>query len=232
MFLLALSVCLRAVFAGAASSSDDDATTTIDIFERYAGNLIYNDTDGSCIACNGSCVEEHAVSPHSWTAKLEYILNDETNYNDVETCKGYATDVAQYGVVAFTWRSSDHLCSLHVLDVTHNIAEEMINFNGFDWVEENPYNTGPLFLVRYPKETDADTVDAMCYYGLNINQTPNIAREANQMIIITVVVIMIVWNGWMNHTKNYPEVVKRPRPTEESDNEHNIYQMDSPKKDE
>jgi len=229
MILLVLALYFRRVLCG--SSEDTDASTTrIDIFERYAGNLIYNNTDGSCIACNGSCTEDNAVAPHSWTATLYTLGNVVLD----EMCESYAMAVAEYGVVAFTWWEDEHKCSLHVTTSEYNISEYMVIHNGFDWIEEHPYNTGPLFLVRYPQDTDESTVDAQCYYGLNINQTPNIAREANQLIIATVVIIMIAWNGWMKHTDQYPDLVKRPTTDNNSDNENepNIYDPASPKKDE
>jgi len=223
MLLLVLSICLRSTLSASSSDSEDTTTTRIDIFERYAGNLIYDDngTDGSCIACNGSCTREYAVSPHSWTAKLEYTVGDYVYTNEIDKCEEYATSTAEYGVVAYTWWESEHICRLHVTTSEENIAELMINYNGFNWTEEHRYNTGPLFLVRYPTDTDESTMQAQCYYGLNINQTPNIAKEANKVIIATVVVIMLAWNGWMKHTNQYPaDLMKSSATDDEIKNAH------------
>lgn len=227
MFLLVLSVYIR-VLSGA-SSSNEKTSNTIDLFELYAGNLIYsNNQDGSCIACNGKCNRDNAVSPHSWTAVLEYV-NYEGNIEseDLDRCRAYAADVAEFGVRAFTWNKVNHTCSLHVLEDTHDIATEMFLHNHFEWVHENPENKGPLFLVRYPS-VPVD-VAAVCYYGLNINNTPNIVRESNVVIIITVVIIIVSWNVWMNHTENYPPFLRQAHlPAESLEEEKNyIYTNDS-----
>jgi len=211
MFLLVLFVYLR-VLSGAGSSDEETSTdSTIDLFELYAGNLIYSDNqDGSCIACNNSiCDRDNAVSPHSWTAVLEYdTLEGETVYEDLDRCRAYAADVAEFGVKAFTWNNLNHTCSLHVLENEHDIATAMFVHNHFTWLHENPENKGPLFLVRYPSvPVDAD---AVCYYGLDINRTPNIAKQANILIIITVVIIVVSWLVWMNHTENYPPFFGQP----------------------
>jgi len=236
MFLLVLSLCLRVV-SGAGSSEEETTTeTTIELFERYAGNLTYsNNEDGSCIACsNGSCNEDSAVSPHSWTAVLELEINNEIYYNDEDGCRGYAKDVAEFGVVAFTWKNSSRQCSLHVLAETHNINAKMHKHNAYVWVEENPNNTGPLFLVRYPTSLSTEEIDAVCYYGLNINNTPNVVMELNMVIIITVVIIIISWNVWMNHTENYPPFFGDghvlPEASDDNSYEkqmHNIYTKES-----
>jgi len=234
MFLLVLSVCLR-ILSGAGSSDEaSSADSTIELYELYAGNLIYsNYEDGSCIACKGACNETSAVPPHSWTAVLNYNNSKgEIVYEDVDRCRAYAADVAEFGVKAFTWNKRTKECSLHVLAETTDIGLEMWVHNRFEWKHEHVENTGPLFLVRYPsKRVEAD---AVCYYGLNINNTPNIARETNILIIITVVIIIISWNVWMNHTENYPPFFGEGHvPTDSSDDgqeKHNIYRDDSKEK--
>lgn len=226
MFFVALSVCLRVLSAG----SSDEATSTdsnIELFEPYAGNLIFSDyQDGSCIACNGTCNETNAVSPHSWTAVLEY----DNGYGlDLEWCRAYATDVVEFGVKAFTWNKRSHTCSLHVLDNNHDIQHEMWLHNHFEWNEMYINNTGPLFLVRYP--SGVEDVDTVCYYGLNINKYPNISRELNVMIIVSVVIIIISWNVWMNHTNAYPPFFGEGHVSSESSEDrtnekHDIYSRD------
>lgn len=226
MFLLVLRVCLH-VQAASSSESGEEAT----YFALYAGNLEFsNKSDGSCIACNGSCSGSTAVRPHSWTADLVYERDNVTYYNDLEMCRGYAHAVNQYGVKAFTWKYSTRTCSLHVLDVTYNIGAEMTNYNGFEWIEENVDNTGSIILVTYPKT--AEEVDTSCYYGLDINETPNITKEGNVGLIIFVVVTIIAWNGWMNHTDNYPPFISghggSPETSEDDDNKgQGIYTDDS-----
>jgi len=232
MFLLVLSVSLR-VLSGAGSSDETTYADSIDLFELYAGNLIYsNNLDGSCIACShGICNETNAVKPHSWTAVLEYYnVDGDKVYQDLDRCRAYAADVAEFGVKAFTWKEENHTCSLHVLGNNHDISVEMYTHNHFTWIHEYPENTGPLFLVRYPS-VSVD-VDAVCYYGLNINSTPNIATETNVLIIVSVIIIIISWNVWMNHTENYPPFFGQahmpPENSEERSYEkHNIYANDS-----
>jgi len=201
MFWLVFWICLH---VKAASSSEGGVKDTW--FGLYAGNLTYsNNTDGGCIACNGTCNGETAVYPHSWTAQLVYWHDNERINKTRESCTSYALDVAKYGVVGFTWRSFDYICSVHVEDGTHNIGAEMINYNGFDWTEEYPDNTGHLILVTYPKGFEGvDNVENYCFYGLDINRSQNVIREVNMAIIIFVVFVITAWNGWMNHTDNYP----------------------------
>jgi hypothetical protein len=207
MFLLVIELCLYVVYG--AESSGDETVTEIDTFELYAGNLTYsNNQDGSCIACDvknaTSCTRANAVSPHSWTAKLEYYKNDTGTYvyKDRQTCEQYAHDVKSLGVVAFTWRNSTHSCSLHVRNSIEDIGTAMVIYNGFTWTRENPENTGPLYLVSYP--TMDLEVDAVCYYGLNINSTPNITFISNILILLFVLFVITAWNVWMYHTDNYP----------------------------
>merc|ERR1719419_1509122 len=149
-----------------AGTTKEDKPSGISEFVIYAGRLIYNDTnDAGCIACDGSCTEENALK------------------------------LADYGVVGFTWTKDSHICSLHVLEKEYDLAEAMVIYNGFDWVEENKNNTGPLYLYQYPRDKDQESLNAMCYYGILIQGTRNIASEVNTTLIGVVVVIMITWNG-------------------------------------
>jgi len=230
MFLFALWVCLHVQAAATTSDGGEESTW----FGLYAGNLLFSEyTDGSCIACDGDCNGSSAVSPHSWTAKLVYVIDNVTHYKDQKTCQGYAQEVAKHGVVAFTWRKANHSCSLHVKGETYNLGAEMVNHNGFDWVEEHPNNTGDIILVTYPK--NASGVDTYCFVGLDINQTPNITKLANTALIIFVVVVITAWIGWMNHTDNYPpSIVGHDGSPETSDDNHKlaqgIYRQDSPER--
>lgn len=196
MILLVLNLYLRIV--SAASKSDKSKTKEINVFERYAGSLIYKPDDGRCIACDGTCDSEHFVLPHSWTAQLGAT-------NDLASCKQYALSVAKFGVVGFTWWKSDHNCSLHVLGEKHNIAYEMINFNGYKWVEENHNNTGPLILARYLEKYNETAIDALCYYGLENNPSSNIVPEMTILMFIVVVGVMVAFYGWMSYTNNFPD---------------------------
>jgi len=204
MYLLVLTICLRLV-ASAGSSYDESETTGVTIFERYAGNLIYNRTDGRCIACDGVCDLDHVVSPHSWKARLG--VN-----NDFDSCQHYATSVIEFGVVAFTWWNSSQTCSLHVLDDDHDISAEMMNFNGYTWTEEHVTNTGPIFRTRYPKEFYGVEIDAKCYYSLTINPTKNIVALGNQLCFLLVVVTMIAWYTWMRYTGHFPSDSPHEKP--------------------
>jgi len=195
MFLLFLQLCFSAN-----TTEEDDVGTNI--FAIYAGRLIYhNDTDGSCIACNGTCDEAHAVGPHSWTATLKYEKAGKVMYGTLDMCNEYALKVTDY-VVGYTWTESSHNCSLHVQGKKQNIAEEMMIYNGFTWEEENRVNNGPLFLSRL--DDDPQSLDARCYYMVVIKGPSNMAREMYTLIIGTVVLVMITWNGWMRYTKNCP----------------------------
>jgi len=203
MFLILLQICFSA-----SAPEEDSGSIVINKWQIYKGMLTYDDdvggTDGSCIACNGSCIPGHEVKPHSWTAILEYTRDGEVEHGDFGLCQEYAQNVVQYGVVAFTWRTNTYSCSLHVIENDHNISEEMWIFNRFEWREENPKNTGPLYLAKFPSEKYYRNLTAMCYYGLNVKGTQNMASEMNVALIVSVVVIMLSWNGWMRYTKNYP----------------------------
>jgi len=228
MFLLFLQICFSA------GTTEEDEPSGITKFVIYAGRLIFNDdNDASCIACNGSCTEENAVKPHSWTASLQFDKAGETQYGDFELCYDYALKVAEYGVAGFTWTKDNHSCSLHVLDKEYDLSEAMVIYNGFDWIEENHYNTGPIYLGQYPSYKDEGSLDALCYYGILIQGSPNIASEVNTVLIGLVVIIMITWNGWMRYTNNIPSASPLARVTDEvserSDHmdpksKHNIYQ--------
>jgi len=196
MFFVLLTLCIRTVLS-AGSSYEEEDTMGVDIFERYAGNLIYNSSDGRCIACNGTCDSDHVVSPHSWKANLG-------EDNDFHSCENYAMSVGQY-VVAFTWWESEHNCSLHVLGEEHDIAAEMINFNGYDWNEEYESNDGPIFRTRYAPGFIGSNSDAVCYYGLQVNPQKNIVTEGNTICFAVVVLTMIAWKTWMRYTGEYPD---------------------------
>merc|ERR1712083_637677 len=167
------------------------------------GRLIYHtdDTDGSCIACNGSCIKDNEVEPHSWTASLVFEKDGKTQYGEWELCNEYALKVAEY-VVGYTWNKLNHSCSLHVLANQQNISEEMVIYNGFHWQEVYPENDGPLYLARLEK--DEASLDATCYYINIIKGQPNIATEMNAVLIALVVILMITWNGWIRYTKSSP----------------------------
>lgn len=198
MFLFFLQICLSA-------GTTEESSSAINKFDMYAGRLIYNDdNNGSCIACNGSCTKENAVKPRSWTASLEFYTSGELEYGDIDMCNEYAMKVAAHGVVGYTWTKETHSCSLHVLENEYDISEAMVRYNGFDWILENPNNTGPLYLVKFDSTRDVGSLKAMCYYGVLIEGPPNISSEVNTGLIGIVVIIMITWNGWMRYTKNCP----------------------------
>jgi len=228
MLFLLLQIC----FAGPAVS-DESTTIAINKFAHYTGNTTYVEgTDGSCIACNGDCVEENVVKPHSWSTLLVFTKNGEEHHEDFELCQEYAYDVVQFGAVAFTWTKSTYSCSIHVLDSKENIQEEMKIYNGFDWKEENHNNTGPLFLATWPSGKPVDNLDSMCYYGLHITGPKNISSMMNKLIIAGVIILMIGWNGWMKYTENFPsEAMSRPSHSRSShDHDHevenDIYRVD------
>lgn len=210
MFLLFIQICLSA------GTTEEDSPSGISEFVMYAGRLTWNDdNNGSCIACNGTCTEENAVKPHSWTALLEFYMSGELQYGDIEMCNEYAMKAAEYGVVGYTWTKDTHSCSLHVLEKDYDISEAMVRYNGFDWIEENPDNTGPLYLVKYPSTKDVGSLKAMCYYGVLIQGPRNISSEVNTVLIGLVVIIMISWNGWMRYTQNSPPESPEIRCTDE-----------------
>jgi len=195
MLLLLLNLLLRIVYT---AKESDENKPKINIFERYAGNLIYSENDGQCIACNEICDKDHSVLPHSWIAKLG-------KNSTFENCKHYALSVAEFGVVAFTWWKSDRNCSLHVLDEEEDISKEMINFNGYHWVEINKNNIGPLILARYPVIYNETAIDALCYSGLEINPSRYIVPQLNVLMFIGVVGTMLAFYGWMRYTDNFPD---------------------------
>jgi len=227
MFLLLL-VCL---WAGDEEYHEENI---VNKFSLYAGNLIYDDNDGRCIACDGSCTRENAVSPRSWFAVLEYLSDGKLLQLDFSYCEKYAKAGIPYGVAAFTWTKSSHNCSLHVLDdFKHNIAEKMKVYNGFDWQQVNRNNTGAIYVAKFPSGIDKESIDSMCYFGLHVKgEVSSVASMADKILITVVILLLVSWNGWMRYTNSYPRRVGVPEHDHESMKADNmIYCGDSSDKD-
>jgi len=232
MFFLLLTTYFSTVVFAAPSYGDEEEERRIDIFERYAGDLIFGGGEGKCIACSNEpiCDEEHYNDPRSWKATLG-------EKNVFEDCWNYAMSVGKFGVVAFTWWNETRQCSLHVENQTEeDIAHEMLNFNGYNWSLIDEENTGPLFRTRFRTrpEFDDSHASAVCYYGLKTNRTPNIVREANLMCFLVVVTTMVLWVTWVRYTGTYPEWCDKQvfSDSELGDIAGNLISSYSPKKDE